>query len=77
MLTTKTTLTVFPASSGANVRVQFTQFVSETNFDYLYIHNGSSANSPLIATLNGSPSVTNLQYTSSALRRSFNFCVAL
>lgn len=66
-------LTFYPASPGASIKAQFTQFVTETNFDYLYIHNGSSASDPLIATLNGSPSLTNLQYTSSAIDGALTF----
>jgi uncharacterized repeat protein (TIGR01451 family) len=67
------TLTVYPASAGGKVKVQFVQFNVETNWDFLYIHNGNSVNAPLMATLTGSPAVSDLIYTSTATDGSLTF----
>lgn len=47
------TQTFYPSQAGAQLRVTFNSYDIETNFDYLYIYNGTSAAAPLIATLNG------------------------
>lgn len=46
------TLTINPGQEGANVKVTFTSFETESGYDYLYIYNGPTVSSPQIA---GSP----------------------
>jgi uncharacterized repeat protein (TIGR01451 family) len=64
------TQTFYPAQSGNQLSVTFSSYDLETNYDYLYIYNGTSVNAPLIATLNGTSSNTvtyNANNTSGAL----------
>lgn len=68
------TVTVYPETPGSKLKVTFLNFNTETNFDYLTIHNGNSANSPLLTSLNGS--LTNngpIEYVSSAADGSLTF----
>jgi PKD repeat protein len=66
------TLTVYPGTSGGRVRVNFTSFASEANYDYLRIANGNNANAPTLANLNGT--ITNPgSYTSTAADGSLTF----
>ena len=46
------TTTICPDTPNSFVQVIFTQFQLETNWDKLYIHNGSSVNDPLILSPN-------------------------
>ena len=45
-------MTINPATSGAMLKASFSQFETESGYDYLYIYNGSSVSAPQIA---GSP----------------------
>ncbi|MEI7980923.1 MAG: M14 family zinc carboxypeptidase [Bacteroidota bacterium] len=45
-------MTINPATAGAMLKVTFSQFETESGYDYLYIYNGSSVTAPQIA---GSP----------------------
>ncbi len=45
-------MTITPSTAGAMLKVVFTQFETESDYDYLYIYNGSSVSDPQIA---GSP----------------------
>jgi hypothetical protein len=47
------TLTLLPASSGAQIMVTFTAFNVENNWDFLKIYNGTSASAPQLANLTG------------------------
>ena len=48
------TTTINPSTAGENVTVTFTAFQLESNFDFLKVYNGPTANSPLLANLSGS-----------------------
>ena len=45
-------MTINPATTGAMLKVVFSQFETESGYDYLYIYNGSSVSAPQIT---GSP----------------------
>lgn len=47
------TYTFFPSTIGNRVRVTFTAFNVENNYDKLYIYNGVNESAPLLATLTG------------------------
>ena len=66
------TLTVYPATPDAKVRVNFSSYSIENNFDYLAIHNGSNVDSPLLANLTGNFS-GGLTYTSTSNDGSLTF----
>ena len=63
------TMTFYPATTGAAVRMQFTSFRTETNYDYLRIYNGTSTAAPLIGIYNGTvgPGTVAATNTSGAL----------
>jgi len=46
-------LTIYPATAGTAVRLQFSEFSTES-CDYLYIYNGTSTSASLLATYSGS-----------------------
>ncbi len=58
------TLTLYPSTPGAKLKIAFSSIDLEINYDYLRIYNGPSSNSPMIANLNGTQS--NLSYTSTS-----------
>ncbi|MFM2285391.1 MAG: hypothetical protein RLZZ543_888, partial [Bacteroidota bacterium] len=66
------TLTLYPATTGAKLRVAFNMLQVETNYDYLYIYNGASTSAPLLATLNGATTPTQA-FTSTASDGSLTF----
>jgi len=43
-----------PGVAGQSVRLTFNSFQSESGYDYLYLYDGPSTSSPLLATFNGS-----------------------
>lgn len=45
--------TICPSNSGDKVKITFTAFNVETNWDALYVHNGKTTESPLFASTNG------------------------
>jgi hypothetical protein len=47
------TLTVLPATDGAKVRITFSAFDVETNYDYLKIYDGTSVSATMLADLHG------------------------
>jgi hypothetical protein len=47
------TLTVYPVYPTGSVKITFSQFDLENNYDFLKIYNGTSATSPLLANLTG------------------------
>jgi hypothetical protein len=44
------TLTIYPATAGTQVRLTFTSFSTEDNFDGMMIYNGNSVSAPLISS---------------------------
>ncbi len=48
-----TTLTYCPSNTSSKLSINFSSFSLENNFDYLYVYNGNSSASPLIATYTG------------------------
>lgn len=67
------TQTFYPGSSGKMARMVFTSFNTETNYDKLYIYNGSNVSAPLIGTYSGttSPGTVTANNVEGAL--TFNF----
>lgn len=70
-------LTILPASAGASVRLDFTSFFLQNNFDALYIYNGTSASDPLIGSYTGQTgptTVTSSHYTGALTLRFQSDC---
>lgn len=40
-------------NSGQNIALRFSEFDTEKNWDYVYVHDGSSTSAPIIATFDG------------------------
>ncbi len=64
-------LTFKPENTGKTAKVTFTEFDVELNYDYLYIYNGPSELSPLIAVLTGTTIPPS--YTSTAVGGELTF----
>ena len=47
------TMTFYPGTEGAMVSVSFSQFNTESNYDYLYIYDGTSTSATLIGQYSG------------------------
>jgi Subtilase family/Concanavalin A-like lectin/glucanases superfamily/Domain of unknown function (DUF5011)/Secretion system C-terminal sorting domain/CUB domain len=47
------TMTFVPATAGSSIKVDFTSFALELDFDYLYIYNGVGINAPLLGIYTG------------------------
>lgn len=47
------TLVIYPSSSHRVVKINFSTFSAEANYDYLYIYDGTNSSDKLLATLNG------------------------
>ncbi|MHC1776577.1 MAG: S8 family serine peptidase [Lentimicrobium sp.] len=73
------TLTFLPATSGAMVRAAFTAFNTESNYDYLYVYNGTSTSAPLLGTYHGTtlPGVITANNTDGALTFKFTSDVSV
>lgn len=54
---TDSTTTICPTNQGDVVTVTFTSFATEANWDALYVYNGNSTNTSLIASGNGAGNV--------------------
>jgi hypothetical protein len=55
------TITFVPAVTGNSIKVDFTNFAIEKDFDFLFVYNGSNTSSPLLGTFTGNvlpPSIT-------------------
>ncbi|MDX9905064.1 MAG: PKD domain-containing protein [Bacteroidales bacterium] len=63
------TMTFFPTTTGAAIRMNFTSFRTEANYDYLRIYNGTSTAAPLIGIYHGTggPGVVDATNPSGAL----------
>lgn len=54
-------ITFVPATAGSSVKVEFSEFDLETDYDFLYVYNGPNISSPLLGTFTGNslpPSLT-------------------
>ena len=67
------TLTIFPATPGAKLRIALSNVDVEAHFDYLKIHNGPNTNSPLLANFNGISSAQSFTSTSEDGSLTFHF----
>jgi archaellum component FlaG (FlaF/FlaG flagellin family) len=67
------TMTIYPGTEGAMVSVNFTQFNTEPNYDYLYIYNGSSASATQIGQYSGTTSPGTVTATNAAGALTFKF----
>ncbi|MFH6988012.1 S8 family serine peptidase [Flavobacterium collinsii] len=55
------TITFKPATAGSSIKVTFSAFALEDEYDYLYVYNGTSTSAPLLGTFTGGtlpPSLT-------------------
>ncbi|MBL0309480.1 MAG: M4 family metallopeptidase [Bacteroidetes bacterium] len=69
---TSSTITISP-TGASQVRIQFTQFRTESGYDFIYVYNGPNTNSPIIGSYSGTtlpptitstgPSITIRQYS--------------
>ncbi|MBO6026153.1 MAG: carboxypeptidase regulatory-like domain-containing protein [Bacteroidales bacterium] len=67
------TLTINPSSAGAKVSVEFTQFNVESNYDFLYIYDGSSTSATQIGQYSGTTSPGTVTATNEAGALTFRF----
>ena len=67
------TMTFYPGTEGAMVTVNFTQFNTESGYDYLYIYNGTSTSAPQIGQYDGTTSPGTVMATNSAGALTFRF----
>jgi gliding motility-associated-like protein len=47
------TMTICPSTPGAKVKINFTTFATELNYDYLYVYDGNSTAAPSLGVYNG------------------------
>ncbi|GAP42401.1 protein containing PKD repeat [Lentimicrobium saccharophilum] len=47
------TMTIYPATAGNLIRLEFSAFYTESGYDFLSIYNGTSTSAPLMGTWNG------------------------
>ena len=67
------TMIINPSSDGAMVSVSFSQFNVESNYDYLYIYDGTSTSATLIGQYSGTTSPETVTATNTAGALTFNF----
>ena len=67
------TMTFYPGTEGAMVCVDFTQFNTESGYDYLYIYNGTSDSATQIGKYHGSTSPGTVMATNDAGALTFKF----
>ena len=67
------TMTFYPGTEGAMVSVNFTQFNTESGYDYLYIYDGTSTSATLIGRYDGTTSPGTVMATNSAGALTFRF----
>jgi subtilase family serine protease len=60
-------VTLNPAIMGNKIKLDFTLFSLESNYDYLYIYDGTSVSAPLIGTYTGNNSPGTIYASSGAL----------
>lgn len=67
------TLTFMPAIEGNMIRVNFTEFSTESGYDYLYIYDGTSTNAALIGRYDGTDNPGEVTATNEAGALTFRF----
>ena len=67
------TMTFYPENEGAFVSVAFSQFNTESNYDFLYIYDGESTNDTQIGKYSGSNSPGTVTATNNAGALTFKF----
>ena len=67
------TMTFYPGTEGAMVSVNFTQFNTESGYDYLYIYNGTSTSAPQIGQYDGTTSPGTVMATNEGGALTFKF----
>jgi len=67
------TMTFLPATEGNMIRVNFLEFNTEANYDYLYIYDGTSTNATLIGEYDGANSPEEVTATNSDGALTFRF----
>ncbi len=67
------TMTFRPAEEGNMIRVNFVEFSTEANYDFLYIYDGTSTNAPQIGTYDGSNSPGEVTATNAEGALTFRF----
>ena len=67
------TMTFYPATEGAMMSVAFSQFNTESNYDYLYIYDGTSTSATQIGQYSGTTSPGTVTATNAAGALTFKF----
>ena len=67
------TMTFYPGTEGATVCVNFTQFNTESGYDYLYIYNGTSIDATQIGRYDGTTSPGTVMASNEAGALTFKF----
>ena len=67
------TMTFYPATEGASISVAFSQFNTESGYDYLYIYDGTSTSATQIGQYHGSTSPGTVIATNEAGALTFKF----
>ena len=67
------TMTFYPATEGAMLSVAFTQFNTESNYDYLYIYDGTSTSATQIGRYHGTNGPGTVTATNAAGALTFRF----
>ncbi len=67
------TMTFYPETEGAMMSVSFSQFNTESGYDYLYIYNGTSISAPQIGQYDGTTSPGTVMATNEAGALTFRF----
>ena len=67
------TMTFYPGTEGAMVSVNFTQFNTESGYDYLYIYDGTSTSATQIGRYDGTTSPGTVMATNSSGALTFRF----
>ncbi|MCB0516712.1 MAG: glycosyl hydrolase family 18 protein [Chitinophagales bacterium] len=70
-LNNQNSIYTFTENSLSQVRINFTEFDVEANYDYVYIHDGFDTNAPLIGTYTGTTLPPPITSTSNALTLHF------
>lgn len=65
------TLKLIQPTGASTVTISFSQFDLENNWDFLLVYDGATTNSPLVATLTGSSTPSNITSTSGSILLEF------